>query len=169
MELNYKSFFVGLLLVLGVAGVTYAQKTVTGTVTSGSDGEPLIGATVLVKGTSTGTATDVDGTYSLAVPGNDVVLVYSYTGFTSKEITVGNQTVINVTLAEGSTLTEVVVTGYTAQSRRDITGSVAVIDTREMKKLASSNFAEQLQGKVAGVQIGTSGDPGAASFVRIRG
>lgn len=169
MELNYKSFFVGLLLVLGVAGVTSAQKTVTGTVTSGADGEPLIGATVLVKGTSTGTATDVDGTYSLAVPGNDAVLVYSYTGFTSKEITVGDQTVINVTLDEGSTLTEVVVTGYTAQSRRDITGSVAVIDTREMKKLASSNFAEQLQGKVAGVQIGTSGDPGAASFVRIRG
>ncbi|MBI5916222.1 MAG: TonB-dependent receptor [Bacteroidetes bacterium] len=158
------------LLFVASATVAFAQRTVVGTVTSGSDNSPLIGATILVKGSDSGTITDIDGSYSIRVTGNDAVLVVSYTGYETQEVAVGSQVNVDVALAESSTsLSEVVVTGYSSQSRRDIAGSVAVVDTKDMTKFASSNFAEQLQGKVAGVQISSSGDPGAASFVRVRG
>jgi TonB-linked SusC/RagA family outer membrane protein len=157
------------LLFVASATVAFAQRTVSGTIVSASDGTPLIGATVLVKGTSSGTVTDVDGNFSVSASDNDV-LVISYTGYTTAEVTFTGQNNFTVRLEEASTrLTEIVVTGYTAQSRRDIAGSVTVVDTKDMTKYASSNFAEQLQGKVSGVQISTSGDPGAASFVRVRG
>jgi TonB-linked SusC/RagA family outer membrane protein len=158
------------LLLTASAAVAFAQKTVTGQVTSGSDGTPLIGATVAVKGTTEGTITDLDGNFSLRVSANDAVLTVSFTGYETQEISVAGLSVVNVTLTESSTLlSEIVVTGYTAQSRRDIAGSVTVVDTKDMNKFASSNFAEQLQGKVSGVQISSSGDPGSASFVRVRG
>ncbi|MEK7255792.1 MAG: SusC/RagA family TonB-linked outer membrane protein, partial [Bacteroidota bacterium] len=156
------------LLFVASAAVAFAQRTVTGTVTSAGDGSPLIGATVIVNGTNEGTITDIDGKFSIMAKSTDV-LVISYTGYASASVNVGEQADISVNLTEGLSLSEVVVTGYGTQSRRDIAGSVAVVDTRDMTKLASSNFAEQLQGKVSGVQISTSGDPGSAAFVRIRG
>ena len=127
------------------------------------------GVNVLVKGTTTGTATDIDGKYTLSV-GNNAVLVFSFIGYANVEQAVGAQSNVSVQMSPDSkTLTEVVVTGYSSQAKRNITGSVAVVDTKDMMKVASSNFAEQLQGKVAGVQISTTGDPGSAQFVRIRG
>lgn len=169
MKKKFQQRLMLMLLYLAFSLGISAQVTISGVVSSSSDSEPLIGASVLVKGTTSGTVTDIDGKFEFQVSEGNAVLVVSYTGYTTQEILVGNQTVFTILLEEGSTLDEVVVTGYTGQSRRTITGSVAVVDTRDMVKLGSSNIAEQLQGKVSGVQIGTSGDPGSASFVRIRG
>lgn len=151
------------------ATAAYAQRTVSGTVTSDTDGQPLIGASILVKGTGTGTVTDLDGNFSLQVNDDDV-LVVSYTGFTTQEITVGSQTELNVVLAESSTtLSEVVVTGYSSQRKADIIGSVGVIDTKDALTTPSANLAQQLQGRAAGVTVAGSGAPGAGAKVRIRG
>jgi TonB-dependent starch-binding outer membrane protein SusC len=165
-KLNSLGRLLGFLILL-LSGVSaMAQKTVTGTV-KGDDGEPLVGASVVVKGTAKGGVTDIDGKYSVDAPA-DATLVVSFVGYSPQEIAIGNQSVVDATLTS-ATLSEVVVTGYSTQSRRDITGSVAVIDTKDMKKYAGSNIAEQLQGKIAGVQVGTNGDPGSSAFVRIRG
>ena len=166
-KLNTLGRFLVMLICLLVGVSAMAQeRTVTGTI-KGDDGEALVGASVVVKGTTKGTITDIDGKYSISSPA-DATLVVSYVGYQSQEIAVGKESMIDVSLST-STLNEVVVTGYSTQSRRDITGSVAIVDTKDMKKLAASNFAEQLQGKVAGVQISSSGDPGSSVMVRIRG
>ena len=146
----------------------FASAQISGTVLDSESGEPLIGASVVIKGTSSGAVTNIDGKFNVPAKAGDV-LVISYTGFTAQTITVGAERDIIVNLEAGARLSEVVVTGYSTQSRRDITGSVAVIDTKDMTKIAASNFVEQLQGKVAGVQMSTSGDPGSAAFVRVRG
>ncbi len=145
-----------------------AQKTVTGKISDGSNGIP--GASITVKGTTIGKITDANGNFALDVPKSSNVLVISSIGFKTQEVNIGNQTVINVSLSEDAgSLDEVVVTGYASQERKNITGSVAVIDTKDMLKIPASNIADQLQGKVAGVQMSTSGDPGSSAFVRIRG
>jgi len=166
-----KSVSTGLaFLLLLCASMAFAQTgTVTGTVTDAS-GEPLIGVNVLVKGTAIGAITDFDGKYAIQqVPAN-AILVFSYIGFTSQELAVGNQRVINAQLREDTQrLDEVVVVGYGTQQRRDITGSVAVVDTKELLKSTGSSAVAQLQGKVSGVQIQTSGAAGGATTVRIRG
>ena len=158
-----------LLMVLSVS-VSFAQKKVTGKVTGGDTGGGLSGATVKVKGSSTAVTTGADGSYSINVPGDNSSLEVSFVGYDATEVRVGSQSVINVVLqASSAALQTVVVTGYGSQERRSITGSVAVVDTKEMTKFAASNIADQLQGKVPGVQMSTSGDPGSSAFVRIRG
>jgi TonB-dependent starch-binding outer membrane protein SusC len=149
--------------------LAFAQNArITGKVIDDT-GEGLPGVSVQVKGTATGTVTDIDGNYSIS-SSREGTLVFSYTGYGSQEVYVGNQTAINVTLAPSdNVLGEAVVVGYGTQSRRDITGAVAVVDVADMKKVVSSNFVDGIQGKVAGVQTSTSGDPGASVFVRIRG
>lgn len=143
--------------------------TVNGTVSEAEDGAPLVGATVLEKGTSNGTVTDVDGNYSIAV-NEGAVLVFSYTGFESQEIEVGTQSTINVALATNvNLLEEVVVVGYGTQRKEDLTGSVSLADPEEMKKQATNDLTRALQGRVAGVSIKTDGEPGASPTVRIRG
>ncbi len=147
-----------------------AQRTVTGKVTS-EEGESLIGVNILIKGTSTGTITDIDGNYSLNVPSEESVLVFSYTGFGSQEVQVGNQSVINVTLSEGSELLEeVVVVGYGTQRRGDVTAAISSVDGEDIQQLPVSSVEGALQGRAAGVQINnTSGQPGAGINVRVRG
>ncbi|MEY4628400.1 MAG: hypothetical protein RLZZ595_726 [Bacteroidota bacterium] len=158
-----------LLMVLSVS-IAFAQKKVTGKVTGGDTGGGLSGATVKVKGSSTAVSTGADGSYSINVPNDNATLEVSFVGYDGSDVKVGSQSVINVVLqASSSALQTVVVTGYGSQERRSITGSVAVVDTKEMTKYAASNIADQLQGKVPGVQMSTSGDPGSAAFVRIRG
>jgi len=113
--------------------------------------------------------TEKDGSYSITVPNNSTLQV-SFVGYDEQEVKVGESSMLNIVLqASQSALQTVVVTGYGSQERRSITGSVAVVDTKEMTKFAASNIADQLQGKVPGVQMSTSGDPGSAAFVRIRG
>ena len=143
------------------------QSTITGTITDAS-GVPLPGANVVIKGTSTGAAADFDGNYTIqASPGD--VLVFSYTGYNSTEITVGTSNVINVTLEEGLTLDEVVVTGYTVESKRETTAAVSIVSAEELAAIPSGNVEQQLAGRVAGVTVITNGQPGTQSQVRVRG
>jgi len=164
--LKIASMFVLLLL---FTGFTVAQRTISGTVIDASNDEPLIGANILIKGTSTGTVTDIDGNYSLSVEEGDV-LVFSYTGFQEQEITVAGQATIDVGLSVGRLLDEVVVIGYGTAKKSDLTGSVTSVDEEDFNKGNFTAPDQLIQGKVSGVQVlGNSGQPGAAATVRIRG
>lgn len=133
-------------------------------------GEPLVGATVQQKGTTVGAITDFNGNFSLSVP-SDASLVVSYVGCLPQEIFVGGKSDFGIiTLASDvKELEQVVVIGYGTQRKVDLTGSVAIVDAEEMKKVSHSNISTMLEGKVAGVQITTDGQPGADPIVRIRG
>lgn len=134
------------------------------------DGEPLIGATVKVKGAATGAVTDLDGNFQLSVAPN-ATLIVSYVGYKDREVAVRGRSVIEqIQLqADEMTLEQVVVVGYGVQKKADLTGSVAIVDAEEMKKVSNSNISTMLEGKVSGVQITTDGQPGADPTVRIRG
>ena len=151
---------------------SYAQNmTVSGTVMSLADDEPLIGATITVKGTTTGTVTDIDGNYSINATG-DAILVFSYTGFSTQEIAVNNRSQINVSLsADTEVLDEVVVVGYGTQRKATLTGSVAAVGGEELEKSSAPNLGAALAGKVAGLYIDTrSAVPGADDpAIRVRG
>jgi TonB-linked SusC/RagA family outer membrane protein len=149
-----------------ISGMSYAQKTVSGTV-SGEDG-PLAGASIIVKGTTTGTFSNIDGSYSVRMPEGTSVLVFKFSGYEPQEVEVSDPTV-NVTLIP-STLDEVVVTAYGTQKKREITGSVATLNSEAIEKVQNSHVIQGLTGKIAGVQVITqNGQPGAAPSVRFRG
>lgn len=157
------------LLLCGWVSAVQAQRTVTGTVSSDVDNMPLIGATVLVKGSDVGTITDVDGSFSIKVNDEDV-LVVSYTGYETTEVPVNGQATLDIRLKESSlSLSEVVVTGYSAQQKRDLTGAVGTVNTEELVKVPSSNVTSQLQGRISGVTVSGDGRPGSVAKVRIRG
>ncbi|MGB5170429.1 MAG: SusC/RagA family TonB-linked outer membrane protein [Eudoraea sp.] len=143
------------------------QSTITGTITD-TDGVPLPGANVVIKGTTTGAAADFDGNYSIqASPGD--VLVFTYTGYNNKEVTVGSESAISVVLEEGLALDEVIVTGYAVESKRETTAAVSIVKAEELAAIPSGNVEQQLAGRVAGVTVITNGQPGTASQVRVRG
>ncbi len=147
-------------------GITEAQ-TVSGTVSDNQG--PLPGATVVVKGTATGTTADFDGNYSISAGAGDV-LVFSYVGYTAQEITVGNQSTINVVLELGNVLEEVVITGYGSQQQKEITSAVVSVDEESFNKGAINDASQLLQGKVAGLQIyNRGGNPNAGAVIRLRG
>ena len=130
-------------------------------------GEPLSGVSISIQGTSKGTVTDNNGNYSLNVAPN-AVLIVSYIGYTTQEVKVNNQNVINISLvASEKQLDQVVVVGYGTQRKQDVTGSIATIQGSEISKQASVNPISALQGKVAGVQITNSGAPGSAPQINI--
>ena len=163
-----KSIMTLVCLLLASASAFAQTKTVTGTVTDAAN-EPLIGASVLVQGTSTGTITDMDGKYSISVTPENV-LVFSYVGMTTQSVKVGAQNVINVTLKEDSqVLAETVVIGYGSAKKRDLTGSITNIKGEELANKPAMNPLSSLQGKVAGVQIVNSGRAGSDPEIRIRG
>ncbi|WP_439581941.1 SusC/RagA family TonB-linked outer membrane protein [Dyadobacter bucti] len=144
--------------------------TIKGQVLASDSKEPLPGVSVVVKGTQQGAITSGDGSYTLVVPDEKSVLVFSFVGYVSQEIQVANRSTLNVTLqSDIKALSEVVVTGYTAQSRRDITGSVSVIDADKLLAVPATNLAQQLQGRAAGVTVGTDNTPGGGVAVRVRG
>lgn len=147
-----------------------AQITVNGTITS-EDQQPLIGATVLVKGTTTGAVTDLDGKFTLQVPDQNAVLVIGYTGFAEQQITVGTQTQLNIVLkVDIQRLNELVVVGYGSQKKRDVTGSVTNISEKDFIKGNIATPEQLVNGKIAGVQITSNGGaPGAGSRIRVRG
>ena len=134
------------------------------------DGEPLTGATIKVQGATTGTVTDLDGNFQLEAPA-DATLVVSYVGFKDYEVAVRGRAVIGqIQLqADDLTLNQVVVVGYGTQKKADLTGSVSVVNADELKRVSNSNISTMLEGKVAGVQITSDGQPGADPSVRIRG
>ena len=163
---HFRKMKLFLILFLSCLSMSFAQ-TVTGTVTA--DGQPLPGATVLVKGTTTGTSTDFDGNYSVNADAAST-LVFSYIGYTTKEIVVGDQTVINVVLETDNKLDEVVVIGYGTQRKSDLTGSVSSVSGEDVATLPVSRVDQALQGRAAGVQVTqTSGAPGAGTAIRVRG
>ncbi|WP_242156933.1 SusC/RagA family TonB-linked outer membrane protein [Aestuariivivens sediminis] len=156
------------LLFLG-GSLIYAQTTVTGVVSDAMG--PLPGVNILVKGTTTGTQTDFDGNYTLEDIPSDAVIIYSFIGYQTQEITVNGQTTINVTLAEDAAqLDEVVVVGYGSVRKQDATGAVASIKPEDFNQGVQTSPDQLIQGRVPGVQItAASGEPGAASNIRIRG
>lgn len=146
----------------------WAQRTITGTVTS-ADGT-LPGATVQIKGTQQGTQTDIDGRYSLEVPEGTETLVYRFVGYKTVEETVGNRTVIDVTMADAA-LDEVFVTGYTGnKTREELISAISVVSGEEIAQVPLTDINQLIQGRVAGAQTTSSvGQPGAVAQIRVRG
>ncbi len=160
-----------LVVSLTIAMESFAQTAIVGRVVDTSD-NPLIGVTVIIKGTNKGTSTDLDGNYSITV-GKEQTLTFSYLGYTSVEELVGSRTVINVKMAEEATTissVEVVSVGYGTVARRDLTGSVAKVDMESMMKQTVTTFDQALAGRVAGVVVSTSdGALGQEANIIIRG
>lgn len=167
-------YFYLYLLLLGLATTVQAQSTrqLTGRVKDGNSGDYLPGVSVVLLGTNTGTTSDATGNFTIKIPDrNDVTLIISYIGFASKQVKVGNQSNLEVTLdSDQKMLDEVVVVGYATVNRRDVTGSVSSVSTRQLKDIPITNAAEALTGRLAGVQVTTSeGSPGANIQIRVRG
>jgi TonB-linked SusC/RagA family outer membrane protein len=159
-----------LLLCLLTSIAVYAQTSITGKVVGSDDSQPIAGATVLIKGNTTnGAITAADGTFKLSA-GPNAVLVVSYIGYQLQEIPVGNQTTFNISLIPSSTtLGEVVVTGYSSERKKDITGSVSVVDVKALKSIPAGSAVQALQGQAAGVTVLSSGAPGSPSNIFVRG
>ena len=162
-------------LLLVVSGVLYSflswsqQQTVSGHVSSVAE-EPIPGVNITIAGTSEGTVSDIDGNYTIAVPDQQAQLVFSSIGYVTDTVKVGSQSLIDVILAQDiTTLQEVIVTGYTTQNKKDITGSVSSVGNDKLVEVPAASFTQQLQGRVTGVVIGQDNAPGGEPLVRIRG
>ncbi|WP_229208761.1 SusC/RagA family TonB-linked outer membrane protein [Dyadobacter luticola] len=160
-----------IVLIFATIGLANAQEIIVKGVIRDQQKQSLPGASVLVKGTQTGTVTDVEGNYSIPVPNGEAVLVVSFIGYETKEIAVGNQTQIDVVLGgDQKTLNEIVVIGYGTQKRGDVTTSIASVSTKDIEERPILQAAQALQGKAAGVQVTQpSGKPGSALSIRVRG
>ena len=160
----------GMAIVLLCASMALGQRSVSGMVSS-NDGEALIGATVAVLGTTTGTRTDIEGKFSVEVPEGATALRFSYTGFLAQEVLITTSGVYNIVLEPSSAyLDEVVVVGYGTQMKRDVTGSISQVKGDAIANMATPSFAQQLAGRAAGVQItAPSGLLGTPPQIRIRG
>ncbi|MEM9830265.1 MAG: SusC/RagA family TonB-linked outer membrane protein [Bacteroidota bacterium] len=147
------------------------EQTVSGKVTDGENGDPLPGVNVLAKGTTTGTVTDVNGSYRLTVADEIEILVFSSIGYTTQEVAINGRSTINLELLpDVQSLSEVVVIGYGSQKKSDITGAVSSVEPKDFENEPIANVTQGLQGKVAGVNVTSgSGAPGGNMIVRIRG
>ena len=163
MEKRLMMFLVGLFLSLGTA---LAQTEISGTVVSTDDGQPVVGASILVSGTQTGTVTDVDGKFRLSAPAG-VKLVVSYVGMKTKTVTATNN--MKVSLApDDKNLEEVVIVAYGTAKRQSITGSVAVVDSKKIGDRISTTVTGALEGSAPGVQVNNSyGEPGATPKIHM--
>ncbi len=164
----------GVLLLMGIlissASLLQAQSTVTGTVTD-EDNVPLIGVSIVIDGTSSGTITDFDGKFSLDVPDLQTTsLTFSYTGYQPQTIALAGQASLSVTLAEGATLDEVVVIGYAERDKTEVTGAISSLNADNFNGGIVTSPEQLLQAKLPGVRVtSSSGEPGAAVNVTIRG
>ncbi|MCP4437449.1 MAG: SusC/RagA family TonB-linked outer membrane protein [Aureispira sp.] len=162
--------FVMLMTLLWVVGSAYGQRTITGTITD-ADNNPLMGATVLAKGTTVGAFSDIDGLYSLDVPEGTTILSFSYVGYTTQEQEIGTSNTLDVTLVEGLTVDNVVVTALgISREEKSLGYAVQKVDGDALNEAKEVNVVNSLQGKIAGVQItGASGNMGGSSRILIRG
>lgn len=143
---------------------------VSGRVVSQSDGEPLIGATVRIKGTSQGTVTDIEGNYKIENVSSKAVLIFNYVGFKVAEISVNGHNTVNVEMTETTAaLDELVVVGYGVAKKSDLTSSISTIKGSELNEMVTGNAVDAMQGRVPGVQVASAGGPGASPKVMIRG
>ena len=166
-----KVSFATLILSLFVFCSSYAQqKIISGVVTEAGSGEPIIGASVTIKNTSAGTATDLDGKFSLNVPADGTTLVISYIGFQKQEVPI-DKTDFNIALKESATdLDELVVIGYGTARKKDLTGSISTVKGEVLAQVPVANVAEAITGRMAGVQVTTTdGAPDAEVMIRVRG
>jgi len=159
-----------ILIFLFCSYSVFAQNNITGVVTDAGTGETLPGVNVHIKGTTSGTITDLNGKYSISANNGDI-LVFSFVGYQNQEVNITNQKVINVSLHEESLgLNEVVVVGYGTQKKSDLTGAISTVDMKEMQTRQVSTIDQALSGQVAGVDVTTnSGTPGGGVMIRIRG
>ncbi|KAA2245146.1 TonB-dependent receptor [Chitinophaga agrisoli] len=165
------SLLMGSMLMLMFQFAYAQQKTITGTVTDAKDGSLLPGVTVKAKGTAVGTVTGANGSYTINVPGNTNTLVFTFVGYGDQEVAIAGQSTINASLSTGNKeLSEVVVVGYGTQSKRELTGSVAKVNAKEIENFPAPSFESAIQGKAAGVVIESgSGKVGQGMKIRIRG
>ena len=168
----WKATMLFVFISFGFTTSSYSQsKEVTGTIVDNT-GMPIPGATVTIKTDPTvGVQSDFDGNYMIEVPNNQVILVYSFIGFTTKEIAVGDQTTINVTLEESAeSLEEIVLVGFGTQNKEEVTAAITSVSVAELQKIPTADVASSLQGQAAGVNISSaSGAPGSSPVIRIRG
>jgi iron complex outermembrane receptor protein len=173
MKLIFNQHMRGCLFLLFAmfTGVMFAQSSVSGTITDEESGDPLIGASVLVTGTSSGTTTDFDGIFTLTLPAGAESMTVSYTGYSTRIIDIiAGQTVYDLTLSSGELLDEIVVIGYGSVKKSDLTGAVVALTEKDFNVGVITSPEELIQGRAAGVQITqTSGEPGAGTNFRIRG
>lgn len=162
-----------LFLTLHVAQITFAQdKTITGKIIDSKDGSPVVGASVIAKGSkSGGTVTNAEGAFSISVPSNVTALIISYVGYATQELAIAGKTTLDVSLvATGSNLNEVVVVGYGSQRKKEVTSAITSISSEQFNKGNVSDVAQLLQGKVAGLSISRpGGDPNGGFVLRLRG
>ena len=145
------------------------ERTLSGKVLD-ENNQAVPGVNVIVKGTSSGTVTDISGEYRLNVPETAEALIFSFVGYTSQEIEVGNQSTIDVQLvSDAHQLSEIIVTGYTTQKKKDLTGAVGVVEIEDVQDFPVAGADEMLEGRIAGVDVISNNEPGANTAVRIRG
>lgn len=150
-------------------GAFAQQKSISGVVTESDGNAPMPGVTVVVKGTTTGTITDVDGKYTLMVPANAQTLSFSYIGMLSQDVPISGKSTINVAMkADVIGLDEVVAVGYATKKAGEVTGSVSTVQSAEIQKMQIKNVSEALRG-VAGVTVMESNTPGEGATIRVRG
>ena len=162
----------GMFLLLAFLSFSaFAQnRKVTGKITDKPSGQGIPGASVIIKGSTVGTTTNANGEFSVAVKDDNAILMVSSVGFQSQEIKVGSQSDIRLTLAEDvANLSEVIVTGYGTQSKRDITGAVATIQAKDLQSIPATTFAQMMQGRASGLSVVNDATPGGEATVRIRG
>jgi hypothetical protein len=182
LALAMKKSFQGLFALIICFGVLYADdnpsssesaqdRTITGTVTSSEDDQGLPGVNVIIRGTATGTVTDIEGNYSLNVPSEADVLIFSSVGFVTQEITIGSQSVIDLVMqADITALEEIVVVGYGTQQKVNLTGAVGVADGEVLENRPIANVGEGLQGVVPNLNVNIrNGDPAEPIDFNIRG
>jgi TonB-dependent starch-binding outer membrane protein SusC len=165
--------FLPLLMAILILGgyVSAQERSVTGTVVSSEENEPLPGVSIIVEGTTIGTVTNLDGYFNLNVPDQDAVLVFSFIGYVSKKVKVGPSNEMRVTLQEEvSQLNEIVVVGYGEQNRKTLTSSISTVSAKDIANLPSPSPDQMIQGRAPGVLVSAnSGTPGGGVSVRIRG
>ena len=161
IKVNFKSLVL-LACFTALSSFAFAQRTISGMITDGDSNEPLVGASVVITGTTKGTLTDVDGKYSLSdVPKEAASLTFSFTGYSNLTIPIGSSNVIDAKLKGGSILEEVVVVGYGSVRKVDATGAVSSVSEKDFNKGINTSVEQLMQGRVAGVNITqNSGQPG---------
>ncbi len=165
------ALFFSVLLFMGTLAVNAQTRVITGKVTSAEDEAPIPGVSIVVSGTTLGTVTDINGNYSVQVPADAQNLIFSFVGMASQEVAISGRSVINISMQpQAIGVDEVIVVAYGTTTKESFTGSAGTVDSEELGKRQVSNVTQSLSGKIAGVQTtSSSGQPGTAATVRIRG
>jgi TonB-linked SusC/RagA family outer membrane protein len=166
-----KISILGILLFVFDIAYSQTKNVVSGKIIDSTDKSSLIGASVVIKGTSSGTISDIDGNYTLNVNSLNDTLIFSFIGYMTQEIPINGQNVINISLKPDiAKIDEIVVVGYGTQKKEDLTGAISVISEKDMKKANADNMSKALQGRAAGVTVmSVTGQPGASMNIRVRG